>query len=101
MLFEGSLFTKFIRLLFEGILFTKKKEIGKSNSMQIHLLAGSLSGLISCILLQPLDLVKTRMQQTKSAPVESLVPKRTRPSIIFTARYLIDILRNSLIRYFW
>ena len=28
-----------------------------------HLLAGSCSGLISCLLLQPFDLVKTRMQQ--------------------------------------
>jgi solute carrier family 25, member 38 len=35
----------------------------KSSSPLTHLLAGATSGLVSCIALQPLDLLKTRIQQ--------------------------------------
>ncbi|KAG0143893.1 hypothetical protein CROQUDRAFT_660693 [Cronartium quercuum f. sp. fusiforme G11] len=37
----------------------------------LHLLSGAASGLASCVLLQPLDLVKTRMQQGQSGTVLS------------------------------
>lgn len=36
---------------------------GTRSSTSTHLLAGSLAGLVSAVLLQPLDLLKTRLQQ--------------------------------------
>lgn len=41
----------------------------ESQSATKHLLAGSASGLISSILFQPLDLIKTRLQQTNSPTI--------------------------------
>ncbi|KND01197.1 uncharacterized protein SPPG_04287 [Spizellomyces punctatus DAOM BR117] len=38
---------------------TKKKQV----EPHLHLLGGAVSGLAACVLLQPLDLVKTRLQQ--------------------------------------
>ncbi len=35
----------------------------RNNKAHHHLLSGALSGLASSVLLQPLDLLKTRMQQ--------------------------------------
>ncbi|KAA1074098.1 hypothetical protein PGTUg99_016971 [Puccinia graminis f. sp. tritici] len=47
--------------------------------ISLHLLSGALSGLASCVLLQPFDLLKTRLQQAhiSSNPSSS----STRPSI--------------------
>ena len=39
----------------------------KKQAPVIHLTAGAISGLTSCTLLQPFDLVKTRLQQQRSS----------------------------------
>lgn len=38
----------------------------RSTSPELHLFAGAVSGLIACVTLQPLDLLKTRVQQQHS-----------------------------------
>ncbi|ANZ77897.1 BA75_04517T0 [Komagataella pastoris] len=42
-----------------------------SNTSSTHLVAGFVGGLTSSIFLQPLDLLKTRVQQTKNATITS------------------------------
>lgn len=46
---------------------TKVSEVPqKYKNPMVHLLSGSISGLLSAIVLQPFDLVKTRLQQTNN-----------------------------------
>jgi solute carrier family 25, member 38 len=45
-----------------------------SSSPQVHLTAGAVSGLVNCVLLQPLDLLKTRLQQPASPPASCRPP---------------------------
>ncbi|KAI8923444.1 mitochondrial carrier domain-containing protein [Entophlyctis helioformis] len=76
----------------------------KSTDPGLHLVAGGLSGLLACILLQPLDLIKTRLQQSiharislaaaMQAPVSSLAKLTTWTTIQ-------DISRQEGIAGFW
>lgn len=46
---------------------TKVPEVPqKYKNPMVHLLSGSISGFLTTIILQPFDLVKTRLQQTNS-----------------------------------
>ncbi|TPX32525.1 hypothetical protein SmJEL517_g04368 [Synchytrium microbalum] len=44
----------------------------KTNDPRIHLLAGASSGLLTVLLLQPFDLVKTRLQQERSGLLKAV-----------------------------
>ncbi|OAJ45219.1 hypothetical protein BDEG_28377 [Batrachochytrium dendrobatidis JEL423] len=41
--------------------------VNRQKNPTVHLAAGGVSGLVSCVLLQPLDLMKTRLQQSMQA----------------------------------
>ncbi|GBE79071.1 Solute carrier family 25 member 38 homolog [Sparassis crispa] len=58
-----------------------------------HLLSGALSGLVSTVCLQPLDLLKTRMQQ-----VDGTFPRSHNAMILETAR---EIFRTEGLRGLW
>lgn len=54
-----------------------RKGKGKDKSRAVHhLSAGALSGFTSAIILQPLDLLKTRLQQASPSGVEEVGVKR-------------------------
>lgn len=42
------------------------------NQQGIHLISGGISGFIACVLLQPLDFLKTRIQQSGQSPTKPL-----------------------------
>ena len=72
----------------------------RKKSSNVHLAAGSLSGLLSCTLLQPLDLIKTRMQQQQETTGKETTlskSKIARPSLYSTARYPTNNTFKSLI----
>ena len=54
----------------------------------VHLTAGAISGFVNCVALQPLDLIKTRIQQGQGAP----------QSMVSIAR---DTVKNSGISGLW
>lgn len=43
------------------------------NKFMDHFLSGAIGGLASCLILQPLDVIKTRQQESKSNSLRSLV----------------------------
>ncbi|KAH9825254.1 mitochondrial carrier domain-containing protein [Melampsora americana] len=49
-------------------------------SISLHLLSGATSGFASCVLLQPLDLIKTRIQQGEF----NLINSSTRSNLVFS-----------------
>lgn len=55
-----------------------RKGKGKSRAVH-HLSAGALSGFTSAIILQPLDLLKTRLQQASPSGIEEVGAKRYVP----------------------
>ncbi|CAG8657550.1 12291_t:CDS:2, partial [Funneliformis mosseae] len=61
-----------------------------------HLTAGAISGLTSCVLLQPFDLVKTRLQQQRQQRVKSVTPLNS--TIMQTVK---NIVKNESITGLW
>ena len=64
---------------------TEKPVIAKSASTSAHLVSGGVAGLVSAVMLQPLDLLKTRLQQQ---PKEN---QKYRPTMVKELRKLASI----------
>lgn len=69
------------------------------------LLSGGASGLVSCLLLQPLDLLKTRMQQAPSSQMQQqqsvarlATPRQRTQRLVRVAR---QVMREDGLRGFW
>ena len=67
------------------------------------LLAGSLSGFVSCVLLQPLEVIKTRLQQQQRPPLSGnspIIPEATKTyehvASLLTDRSFRDVMKPLL-----
>ncbi|KAI9503224.1 hypothetical protein GGI25_004285 [Coemansia spiralis] len=67
----------------------------KKISSVVHLGAGALSGVTSCVLLQPFDLLKTRVQQSQSQTAAS---SQARSPVFATIRSVVE---NEGVRGLW
>ncbi|KAG9289463.1 hypothetical protein G9A89_008024 [Geosiphon pyriformis] len=60
----------------------------KNKDPLVHLTAGAISGLASCVLLQPFDLVKTRLQQEKQLHQLNLLEPRN--ALLSTVKNIVS-----------
>ncbi|KAJ3116684.1 hypothetical protein HDU96_009035 [Phlyctochytrium bullatum] len=68
----------------------------KHVSPQVHAISGAVSGLISCVAVQPLDVLKTRLQQdrTDMPPWQGSSLRAISSSLGSKARYVASIVRS-------
>ncbi|KAH8921426.1 mitochondrial carrier [Atractiella rhizophila] len=73
---------------------TTEKRTGNKSLRSLY--SGGISGFVSCVLLQPLDLVKTRVQQTHT--IASLPTSALKPSLYAVST---NIVRSEGVLAFW